>query len=233
MRPEEIRIGDRLMDEPCAKSLSALGFLTVLDAPPHGLFGGYLILNPSGRPLEFHCTAPVKANRAQEILYGPTLAPYLYAEQIGLTLVAKAQQRPPVVLTDVAPVLEMRNFLETPVALVLPDDDRLEPNSLGDGDSPRVSQPFARPAFDRCRVDGPHAGAAGLATVCLGQQWLAVAADRADDLVPLEKRLAETAHRLDLAEPFQRIREAIREAQKITTEPATQPCAAAGADSPP
>ena len=69
----------------------ALGFLTVVDSPQHGLFGGFLLLNGGGRPLEFHCTAPVKANRAQRILYGPTLMPYLYGEQIGRTLVEKSK----------------------------------------------------------------------------------------------------------------------------------------------
>ena len=66
-----------------AKSQPALGFLTVLEHSQHGLMGGYLVLNISGRPLEFHCTAPIKPNRAQQILYGPTLEPYLFGEQIG------------------------------------------------------------------------------------------------------------------------------------------------------
>ena len=59
-----------------------MGFLTVVEHPEFGLFGGYLLLNWAGRPLEFHCTAPLKPNRAQEILYGPTLEPFLYGEQM-------------------------------------------------------------------------------------------------------------------------------------------------------
>src|SRR4051812_23172961 len=58
-------------------SPAALGFLTVVEDEQQGLVGGYLLLNPLGRPVEFHCTAPVKPNRAQQILYGPTLRPYL------------------------------------------------------------------------------------------------------------------------------------------------------------
>ncbi len=46
-----------------ARSQSALGFLTILEHQQHGLVGGYLLLNTAGRPLEFHCTAPVKATR--------------------------------------------------------------------------------------------------------------------------------------------------------------------------
>ena len=48
-----------------ATNVGALGFLTVLEHEHLGLVGGYLILNTAGRPLEFHCTAPVKPNRAR------------------------------------------------------------------------------------------------------------------------------------------------------------------------
>src|SRR5437016_8974065 len=114
-----------------AKSQPALGFLTVLEHSQHGLMGGYLVLNSSGRPLEFHCTAPVKPNRAQQILYGPTLIPYLYGEQIGQTLLAKGGQTPLVICTDVEPALCMRQFAAAPVVLVVPEaNGEDESNSL-------------------------------------------------------------------------------------------------------
>jgi hypothetical protein len=96
-----------------------LGFLTIVENAELGLIGGYLLLNAAGRPLEFHCTAPVKANRTQEILYGPTLKPYLYGEQIGQTLLAKSKLTPIVVCTDSDPVLSVREFTEIPVVLLL------------------------------------------------------------------------------------------------------------------
>ena len=74
--------------------LASLGFLTVVEHAELGLLGGYLLLNAAGRPLEFHCTAPVKPNRAQEILYGPTLKPFLYGEQIGQTLLTRSKLTP-------------------------------------------------------------------------------------------------------------------------------------------
>ena len=101
-----------------SKSLACLGFLTVVEHAELGLLGGYLLLNPAGRPLEFHCTAPVKASRAQEILYGPTLRPYLYGEQIGQTLLAKSKQSPILVCTDCEPMLAVRDHTHLPVALV-------------------------------------------------------------------------------------------------------------------
>jgi hypothetical protein len=96
----------------------ALAFLTVVEHEPHGLFGGYLLLNLLARPIEFYCTAPVKPNRAQQILFGPTLQPYLYGEHIGATLVKKSPLTPLAVLVDVAPVLAVRSHVNLPVALV-------------------------------------------------------------------------------------------------------------------
>ena len=50
-----------------------VGFLSVRYRSEHGFFGGYLIVNQLARPLEFHCTMPVRPSRSQELLYGKTL----------------------------------------------------------------------------------------------------------------------------------------------------------------
>jgi hypothetical protein len=97
----------------------AIGFLTAVEHGEFGIFGGYLILNAAGRPLEFHCTAPVKANRAQEILYGPTLREYLY-EQIAPALFAKAKVTPALVCTDVK---SLRVDTDLPVVMIVADED--------------------------------------------------------------------------------------------------------------
>ena len=62
---------------------TTFGYLSTVHTAEDGYFGGYLIISAIGRPLEFHCTSPVRPSRAQEILYGPTLQPYLMGEQIG------------------------------------------------------------------------------------------------------------------------------------------------------
>ncbi len=124
------------MGQRDGKSLSALGFLTVVPHEQHGLFGGLLVLDSGGRPLEFHCTAPVKTNRAQEILFGPTLEPYLYGEQIGQTLVTAARQKPAVLCTDLAAMLAVREHVEIPVALVQA--------SPAEGESEKPAKEFSR-----------------------------------------------------------------------------------------
>jgi len=192
-----------------AKSKSALGFLTTVEDPKDGLFGGYLVLNPAGRPLEFHCTAPIKPNRAQQILYGPTLEPYLFGEQIGQTLVNKGRIEPQVVCTDREPALALREFVTMPVVLVLRSEDQAPP-----ADEPQTSD---RAAADQApsntwRLDAPHGTPGGLIGFRLGRNRLAVPDSREDDPHTITDRLSGFG--FDLAEPFERIREAIEEARR-------------------
>jgi hypothetical protein len=95
-----------------------LGFLTAIELPEKGFVGGLLVTNHCGRPLEFQCTVPVKANATQEILYGPTLEGFILGELIGATLVEKAGVKPQLILTDREQLLELRNHVSQPVALV-------------------------------------------------------------------------------------------------------------------
>ena len=171
------------------KSLPAIGFLTVCSHADHGLFGGYLILNSAGRPLEFHCTAPVRPTRAQEILYGPTLEPYLYGEQIGQTLLTKAKLQPLFVCTDTQPALDVRAVVTLPVALVLAEQEQATADSLVTARSHLV--PFR-----------------------LGTQMLAVLRRYPQDQTTIAQAWETHAPDLDLWEPFGRIRTAIEEAQR-------------------
>ena len=96
----------------------AFGFLTVCDASGVGTFGGYLLVDLSGRPLEFHCTAPVRVTRAQQILYGASLQRHLHGEQIGGPLLKATALTPAAVLTDLDSLLHARSHGGSPVAVV-------------------------------------------------------------------------------------------------------------------
>jgi hypothetical protein len=176
------------------RNATAIGFLTVVRHEPHGLFGGFLLLNRNGRPLEFHCTAPVKPNRAQEILYGATLESYLYGEAIGATLTAKSSSPIDFLCVDVEAALAVRDFIDAPVALVTTESE------------PAVDD---QPLF---RVDGPHA--AGLERFRIGRYDGAVSKRHAADQAVLVERCGQLADHFDLAEPFARIRGAIDEARR-------------------
>jgi hypothetical protein len=165
-----------------------LGFLTVVENAELGLLGGYLLLNAAGRPLEFHCTAPVKANRTQEILYGPTLQPYLYGEQIGQTLLTRSKLTPLAVCTDSEAVLSARDFTHIPLLLVL---------ATGASSIPANANPFS-----------------------LARNQVTTAPHYASDQLAVRDGWPAQADSLDLAEPFQRIREALEEAQKSARQAA-------------
>lgn len=166
----------------------AYGFLTAVESGSHGVFGGYLLVDPLGRPLEFHCTAPVKVSRAQQILFGSTLQSHLHGQQIGGTLLAEGTVTPDVVLTDLEPMLHVRNHTKLPVALV----------RAGSAGMSAVT---------------PSGGLGG-GGFMVGNA--AVSPHASDTLreAELRERLEELAAAVDLCEPFERIRAAIDEAQR-------------------
>jgi hypothetical protein len=106
------------MSADTGKDLFRLGFLTAIEIPERGYIGGLLVTNQFGRPLEFQCTAPLKPNRTQEILYGPTLVPYVLGDLIGRTLIEKVGVKPHLVLTERQELLGLRELVEIPVACV-------------------------------------------------------------------------------------------------------------------
>lgn len=160
--------------------IAAIGFITIVEDSNHGLFGGYLILNPAGRPVEFHCTAPVKPNRAQQILYGPTLQPYLYGEQIARTLIERSKILPRIVCLDQACAMCVRPLITVPTALVEKKTSEENPT---------------------CQIPWKD-------------QTLSFLPEFPNDKAKIEECLQELLIEFDLLEPFNRIREAIAEAQK-------------------
>lgn len=170
-----------------SKSLPAFGFLTALEDPQHGYFGGYLVLSELGRPLEFHCSTPVMPNQAQRILYGKTLSTYVLGDLIGQTLLAKSQLPVTAVLTDQRDMLGLALLRDEPIICV-------ESNDHTDKHSEDSSAPhFALGAY---RLFG--------SATCIWQPS------------QLQPAIENLAARVELNEPFDRIREAIREAQRVT-----------------
>ncbi len=160
-----------------------LGFLTIASDSSQARLGGLLLVNASGRPLEFHCTAAVKPNRAQEILYGPTLGQYLCGEQIGMALCNALKHRPAILLTDIKDVLALRPLVDFPLLLVVTEQNK-------------------RQDFSGLLVKS-H----------LGTRKVCVHCDYEQDLAKGKAMLEISAENLDLQEPFGRIAEAISEAQ--------------------
>ena len=112
---------------------SQLGFLGVVNLAGTGFVGGLLVTNQLGRPLEFQCTTPVKPNRTQEILYGPTLTSFVCAELIGKTLFERLQVKPQLIVCDQPEMLALRSVISLPVALILPKSSKAEEGTIRAG----------------------------------------------------------------------------------------------------
>ncbi len=110
-----------------------LGFLGVVNLAGTGFVGGLLVTNQLGRPLEFQCTTPVKPNRTQEILYGPTLTSFVCAELIGKTLFERLQVKPQLIVCDQPEILALRSVISLPVALILPKSAKAEEGTIRAG----------------------------------------------------------------------------------------------------
>jgi hypothetical protein len=181
---------------------TTFGYLSALETVEHGFFGGYLLIARSGRPLEFHCTSPVRPNRAQQILYGPTLRPCLLGEQIGGTLVEKAAIKPQLVLTDQAAVLSLRSQIDVPIVYVVGLAD-LESNRVPDAESASTVATGTVVEPRRFNLNGNSCE-------------LARGYESEKEMVAM--LLTDLAQHVELMEPFGRIHEAIREAQRIGEE---------------
>ena len=91
------------------------GFITIVEVPELGHAGGLLVLSPKGRPIEFHCTAPVAENKTQKILYGQTYPVFLFCDQIGSALVEKSRSKPELLVTDRSELMPLGKLSSTPV----------------------------------------------------------------------------------------------------------------------
>jgi hypothetical protein len=188
---------------------TTFGFLSAIESAEHGFFGGYLVISPAGRPLEFHCTAPVFPSRAQRILYGATLASYLLGEQIAGSLLAAGKLTPRLILTDLADFGLPWQKGAAPLVLVRPNTAQRSSSVLGEpmGDNLDASSCGSVAAYG----DHPSWGDPFTMQDCLLQLPAGFESEH-DKIVGLLDSLRQ---RVDLLEPFERIHEAIREAQRI------------------
>jgi hypothetical protein len=194
------------MSRPSASSEKSFGYLTTVETAEFGYFGGYLIISPLGRPLEFHCTAPIQPSRAQRILYGPTLEQYLLGEQICGALLGAAKLIPEVILTDCDAAIGARSMFSVPLA-------RLR------GEAPAQATACEGGSCGscklKCRLAKSRAADTQPGEFVVGTYQLSLPYGFERDQPLAEEALTLLSQRVDLAEPFARIREAIGEAQRL------------------
>ncbi len=173
----------------------ALGFLSVRHHPSCGYFGGFLVVNPLARPMEFHCTLPLQPTRAQQILYGATLEEFICGEQIGRVLVQRAKGTPKAILCDSQASLSLRHVERVPIASI----------ELGKLRSISESSPLRT----------PHVARDALESFPFADYTLKVLAEHQNDRSALETFLDQLPDHFDLLEPFSRIEEALMEANPV------------------
>ncbi|MCL2005163.1 MAG: hypothetical protein FWG73_03265 [Planctomycetaceae bacterium] len=210
-----------------------LGFLTVIDQSSSGLTGGYLVLNKTGRPLEFHCTVPMCPEKIQQILYGDALQPFLYGEKIAQTLIQRSKLPVLAVLTNYVSVLPAQPLVSMPVVYVFDEAKRPAlPNDVDAGDGVReISEELneslkgfginnanlrTRDAYSDALPQVPWV--LGFETepwksVRLGNRLIAVPEMQGADWNDLVAKIKELAKTIDVLEPFSRIRLALEEAK--------------------
>jgi hypothetical protein len=180
-----------------AATAMTIGYFTTVQSDRTGWTGGLLVLNAAGRPLEFQCTLPIRPTRAHEILFGRTLSAHLISEVIGPTLLQKCRtpisllccaQREAITLQENLPNVTAspgQTSGATVVAILQSDDDDT------------ASRADQRDLAGHCRLT-------------LANATLLVPMERMDEA---ERAIAGLNEIVDAFEPFERIIEAIREAQ--------------------
>lgn len=169
-----------------AATPDAIGFYTVQHCDRAGWTGGYLMLNAAGRPLEFHCTLPVRPSRAHEILFGPTLREHIVGEAVGRALLPKARVQPLLICCDQPEALHLDSHVPVPIGLVA---------EAAEGEEGPVNADTL-PGYEVVTIASGH---------CL------VAMEKVDLVRDIAAKFVDLP---DLMEPFSRIREAIQEAQQ-------------------
>ena len=166
-----------------------IGFLTV--EPTHdqtGLIGAVLITDDKGYPLEFRCTTPVRPTPIQKILYGSLLKPYVSVELCGKRLLLEVQRKPALIVTSSSDLLALSGD-DIPIIAVVRAGEIIETESLAkDVERERLvsTSGHFQPVILMTRRDQQQ-GVSKVKTI-----------------------LNDMFRNFDLAEPFERIRTALK-----------------------
>lgn len=167
-----------------AQSDTTIAYFTVVEDDRTGWTGGLLVLTSGGRPVEFQCTLPVRPTRAHEILFGPTLREHIIGEVIGPLLVKKSRTPIGLLCCDQPEALMIGQAQSFPVALVA---------DAAEADEGPITEEIL----------------AGWSSISLAGSSLRVPIEQTELVSALAEKLVDLP---DAVEPFDRIREAIKEA---------------------
>ncbi|TWT87815.1 hypothetical protein [Neorhodopirellula pilleata] len=197
-----------------SKDAATIGYFTAVQSDRTGWTGGLLILNGSGRPLEFQCTLPIRPSRAHEILFGDSLREHLISEVIGPTLLQKSRTPISLLCCQQIEGLALQDNLPNPPSPATTSSGTTGPSGIigATGTTGNLNGVtvvgFIRNEEDA--LSGRRIDLSGYESLSLGSATLLVAMER---LVEAQEAIGKLNELVDAMEPFERITEAIREAQ--------------------
>lgn len=170
-----------------------LGFMTAVEIGERNYVGGLLVTDRFGRPLEFQCTTPVKPNRTQELLYGPTLVPFILGDLLGKALLDRVSVKPSLIMTSRIEMLELRTKVTTPIIY---DESSAESGSK----SVQNNAPL---------LPGQE--------IRFGRQTFRMHGDFTEDRAAVDRISQQLSDDANMHEPLQRVGEALQETMSTVT----------------
>jgi hypothetical protein len=170
-----------------------LGFMTAVEIGDRNFVGGLLVTDRFGRPLEFQCTTPVKPNRTQELLYGPTLVPFILGDLLGKALLDRVSVKPSLIMTSRVEMLQLRTKVTIPI---------IYDEASTESDSKSATGNTARSARQEIRI---------------GRQTFRMHDEFTDDRSVIEKISLQLSDDANMHEPLERVGDALRETMSTIT----------------
>lgn len=172
----------------------SIGFYRGVETPDSSFHGGLLVLNENARPLEFHCSAPIRPARAQRVLYGTTLKDHLLGDQIPSALVQKSKEKPGILIVNDLGLIKIRSQISIPLVCIQPRPE----NSLS--------------------IESDSVTIAGTQFVSAGEHHFAIDSNFPDDQIQGMGAIELLSRTVDLDEPFERLELAMNEMTKPTSQ---------------
>lgn len=99
---------------------TTIGFIDIitLTEKKKKYFGGLLVTDLKGIPIEFKCTHPVKPTAVQQKLYGDMLIPYISVNLCGFPLFNSLERKPNILLCKKNIFLDLRSDISTPIFFI-------------------------------------------------------------------------------------------------------------------
>ena len=150
---------------------------------------GALVVDQRGIPREFRCTAPVRPNAIQTLLYGGTLQRHMLVTVMGAPLVNQLKERYSLLATSEPELLGLRGRLDCPVVWLRRQG---EASALGKGLVAADAESLI-----------PHPGGRFEAAV------MECAHGFSEDQSTAHQILTAAAANMDVLEPFERVQRAL------------------------